>query len=183
MIALQLFVTRQVEVFDPAVITIAQIACRHDEQHHSRVGLPGRHDPDVLGVKTRKLVHDGIAGSRTGIAAAHGATADVELSPLPGHHQRSGVLRSRRRPPSSSSGEARVDGSIEPVMGAEDFSYVLEQIPGAMAFVGGRPADEDPATAPANHSNQVIFDEAAMAVGAATYVAVALRGLDAAPSS
>ena len=62
-------------------------------------------------------------------------------------------------------------------MGAEDFSFVLEQVPGAMAFLGARPADQDPATAPANHSNKVIFDEPAMAVGVATYVAVALRSL------
>ncbi|MGH2463967.1 MAG: M20/M25/M40 family metallo-hydrolase, partial [Candidatus Limnocylindrales bacterium] len=74
-------------------------------------------------------------------------------------------------------GDDAVNGSIEPVMGAEDFSYVLEQVPGAMAFLGARPAAEDPATAPANHSNKVIFDEAAMAVGVATYVAVALRSL------
>ena len=60
---------------------------------------------------------------------------------------------------------------------------MLQQIPGAMAYVGGRPADEDPATAPANHSNRVIFDEAAMAIGAATYAAVALRAMDAASSS
>jgi hippurate hydrolase len=45
--------------------------------------------------------------------------------------------------------------------------------------VGARPVDEDPATAPMNHSNRVVFDEAAMAIGVATYVAVALRHLGA----
>jgi hypothetical protein len=44
-----------------------------------------------------------------------------------------------------------------------------------MAFLGGRPAEEDPATAPNNHSNRVVFDESAMAVGTALYAAVALR--------
>ena len=66
-----------------------------------------------------------------------------------------------------------------PIMGAEDFSYVLEEVPGTIAFVGARPAGLDPATAPMNHSNRVVFDEAAMAVGAATYAAVALRHLGA----
>ena len=64
-----------------------------------------------------------------------------------------------------------------PVMGAEDFSYVLQQVPGAMAHLGARPADVDPATAPQNHSNRVVFDEPAMAVGAALHAAVALRYL------
>jgi hippurate hydrolase len=64
-----------------------------------------------------------------------------------------------------------------PIMGAEDFSYVLQRVPGVMAFLGARPASEDPATAPQNHSNRVIFDEPAMAIGAALYAAVALRHL------
>ena len=38
-----------------------------------------------------------------------------------------------------------------PVAGAEDFSRVLEQVPGAYAFLGACPTD-DPATAPSNHS-------------------------------
>jgi hippurate hydrolase len=62
-------------------------------------------------------------------------------------------------------------------MGGEDFSYVLQQVPGAMAFLEARPDDQDPATAPQNHSNVVIFDEPAMVVGVALYAAVAIRHL------
>jgi hippurate hydrolase len=65
-------------------------------------------------------------------------------------------------------------------MGAEDFSYVLERVPGAMAFLGGRPPDEDPATAPQNHSNRVVFHEPSLASGIAVTAAVALRALGAA---
>jgi hippurate hydrolase len=64
-----------------------------------------------------------------------------------------------------------------PVMGAEDFSYVLEQVPGAMAFLGACPAGADPATTPDNHSNRVVFDEDSMASGVAVYAALALRHL------
>jgi metal-dependent amidase/aminoacylase/carboxypeptidase family protein len=64
-----------------------------------------------------------------------------------------------------------------PRMGAEDFSYVLQRVPGMMAFLGARPAGQDVASAPENHSNRVVFDEPAMALGAATYAAVALRHL------
>jgi hippurate hydrolase len=65
-----------------------------------------------------------------------------------------------------------------PIMGAEDFSYVLERVPGAMAFLGARPDGLDPETAPQNHSDRVVFDEPAMAVGIALYTAVALRHLE-----
>ena len=62
-------------------------------------------------------------------------------------------------------------------MGGEDFSYVLQQVPGAMAFLGGAPAGVDPKPAPQNHSNLVVFDEDAMPVGVALYAAVAIRHL------
>ena len=59
-------------------------------------------------------------------------------------------------------------------MGAEDFRYVLQRVPGLMAFLGARPATEELATAPMNHSDVVVFDEASMAVGVAAYAAAAL---------
>ena len=62
-------------------------------------------------------------------------------------------------------------------MGAEDFSYVLNQVPGAMMFLGGTSPDRDPNTAAPNHSNRVLFDEAAMVNGIAVYSAMALRHL------
>jgi hypothetical protein len=47
-------------------------------------------------------------------------------------------------------------------MGAEDFSYVLDEVPGTMMFLGGTHPTATPATAAANHSNRVVFDEDAM---------------------
>ena len=62
-------------------------------------------------------------------------------------------------------------------MGAEDWSYVLQQVPGAMMFLGGTHADRNLATAAPNHSNRVVFDEQAMVDGIAIYAAVALDHL------
>ncbi len=64
-----------------------------------------------------------------------------------------------------------------PIMGAEDFSYVLQKVPGAMAFLGAVPKGTDPESVPQNHSNLVVFDEEALPVGVALYAAVALRHL------
>ena len=61
-----------------------------------------------------------------------------------------------------------------PVMGAEDFSYVLQQVPGAMVFLGVCPPERaDPFTAPACHSNRMVLHEDAMAAGIALHAAVA----------
>ena len=64
-----------------------------------------------------------------------------------------------------------------PVMGAEDWSYVLQQVPGAMAFLGTRPKGVAPHETAPNHSNRMVLDEDAMVPGIATYASVALRWL------
>ena len=64
-----------------------------------------------------------------------------------------------------------------PVMGAEDFSYLLQNVPGAMMFLGGTPAGRDPTTAAPNHSNRVFFDEPAMTTGISLYATAALQHL------
>ena len=59
-------------------------------------------------------------------------------------------------------------------MGAEDFSYVTERVPGDDGVPRRAAGQEDPATAPQNHSNRVVFDEDSMALGVALYAAAAV---------
>jgi len=75
-------------------------------------------------------------------------------------------------------GERHAEPMVDPLMGAEDFSYVLAKVPGAMAFLGACPTGHEPDTAPANHSNRVVFDESAMVHGVALYAGFALEALD-----
>jgi len=176
-IGLQTLVTRQVEVFDPAVITIAHIS---SGTTNNIIPETARLEGTIrtFSEKTRTVVHEGIVRLVDGLTAAYGATADVELLTLyPVTVNDPSFTDLVTATATELLGADAVNSAIDPVMGAEDFSYILQEVPGAMAFLGGRPASEDPATAPANHSNKVVFDEPAMAVGVATYVAVALRSL------
>ena len=66
------------------------------------------------------------------------------------------------------------DMLTNPVMGSEDFSYVLRQVPGALAFLGACPPGIDPEDAMPNHSDRVLFDESAMELGVALYAGFAL---------
>ncbi|MDQ3127608.1 MAG: amidohydrolase [Chloroflexota bacterium] len=176
-LALQAMVTRRIDVFDPAVVTIAQItAGTTNNIIPESVFLFGT--IRTVSEKTRAEVRAGVRRVAEGIAAAHDATAEVDLEAgypvtINDPAYTAFVMDTAR----SLIGDAKVAELAAPIMGAEDFSYVLQQVPGAMAFVGARPDGQDPATAPQNHSNLVVFDEPAMAVGVALYAAVAIRHL------
>src|SRR6266536_1006372 len=112
------------------------------------------------------------------IAAGHGATAEVEIRPgYPVTVNDDAAAELLGGVAAELVGSDRVNFLPDPVMGSEDFSYVLQRVPGAMAFLGACPPGADPEVAPTNHSRQVVFDEDTLAVGVATYAAVALRHL------
>ena len=176
-LALQSMVTRRVNVFDPAVVTIAHI-CGGTTNNiiPETVFLEGT--IRTVSETTRTAVHAGLRRVVDGICAAHGAVGELEIE--------AGYPVTVNDPAFTafvaSVGEELVGAEAvitmpAPIMGAEDFSYVLQRVPGTMVFLGARPPEEDPDTAPANHSNKVVFHEPAMALGAAMYAAVALRHL------
>src|SRR5690606_25582224 len=127
---------------------------------------------------TREAVMDELERVARGIAAAHGAAAEVDL--LPGYPvtiNDGAAARFALDTAAALVGPARAVELPQPVMGAEDWSYVLEQVPGAMAFLGTRPAGVAPGEVAPNQSNRMILDEGALPVGVATYAGVALRWL------
>jgi hippurate hydrolase len=60
-----------------------------------------------------------------------------------------------------------------PIMGAEDFAYVLEKVPGAMLFLGVAEQGADWRACCGLHSTHMHLDESAMARGAALHAAIA----------
>ena len=175
--ALQMMITRRIDVFDPSVVTVSQITAGTT----SNVIAPtARMVGTVRAVseRTRRQVHDGIRRVAEGIAAAHECSVDVQIVdgfPVTVNHDdvANEVLSLTGR----LLGEQRSVRMPSPVMGSEDFSYVLQRVPGAMAFLGATPVGVDPRTAAPNHSNLVRFDEAAMPTGMALYAAYALEQL------
>ena len=179
-LALQAMVTRRIDVFNPAVVTIAQITA----------GTTNNIIPETaflfgtirtVSERTRELTRAGVERVARGIAAAHDATVEIDLEPgYPVTENDEAFSEFVLATARDLVGEDLVEPLPNPIMGGEDFSYVLQRVPGAMAFLGGRPAGIDPATAPQNHSNVVVFDEPAMTTGIALYAAVAIRHLEAA---
>ena len=176
-LALQSMVTRRVDVFDPAVVTVA----------HIEAGSTNNVIPDTaflegtirtLSAERRADVVAAMGRVATHIGAAHGLTVEFEHEPGypvtvndPGAAAR--VLDAAAELLGPRAGRI----SPAPLMGAEDFSYVLQQVPGAMAWLGACPPGQDPATAPPNHSNLVVFDEEPLPAGVALYAWMALQAL------
>ena len=177
--ALQTAVTRRVNVFDPAVVTIAQVIAGTTSNIVPETAfLHGT--MRAVSESTRDQVKGLVRQVAEGIATAHGATAEVGIEPgYPVTVNDAAFAQFVREVASDVVGAENVPSLDAPVMGAEDFSYVLERVPGAMAFLGGLLPGERPGVAPDNHSDKVVFDEDVMPIGVALHVAVALRHLEA----
>ena len=168
--------------FDPAVVTIAQITAGHDEQHHPGVGVPVRHDPDGVRGDPGRGPGRRPARRRGDRRRPRRDRRGRPRAGLPGDDQRPGVHRLRLG--HGPRAHRRRSGSSElraPIMGAEDFSYVLQQVPGAMAFLGA-PAGRPRSRRPRRRTTRTWSSSTRRRwpIGVALYAAVAIRHLPAA---
>lgn len=172
-LALQAEVARRTPVTDPIVLSVS---CIHAGTTHNV--LP---DAVELTGTLRALSAEGRARGRqafervcTHVAAAHDCMAEVEIE--------------QGYPPTVNDGRAVAlvrdiagDDFIElPAsnMGGEDFSYVLEKVPGAMAFLGVAPAGEQASGRAPLHSPAMMIDEAVLPKGVALHCAFATQFLE-----
>jgi amidohydrolase len=175
--ALQTFVTRRFDIFDPVVITIGAF---HSGSVHNVIP-----DSAYFEATLRSFSHSAhkrvLAESVQvchGIAAAHGLDVDAvaeELYPVTVNDpaQIDAVVSTV----ADLFGAERYFTLPNPVPGSEDFSRVLDAVPGAMVFLGATPADRDPATAAFNHAPEAAFDDAVMPDGVAVLAEFARREL------
>jgi len=174
-LALQSLVTRRVDVFDPVVVTITRVQAGTT----SNVIPATAH---LLGTirstseRARAAAHEGVRRVAEGVAAAHGLEAKVHVVPgYPVTVNDAGFAQLARAVGGELLGEQALVDMAAPVMGAEDFSYVLQRVPGALVFLGARPAG---ASAEPLHSSRMTIDEDVMAQGVALHAALALRWLE-----
>jgi hippurate hydrolase len=176
-LALQSMVTRRVDVFDPAVVTVA----------HVEAGSTNNVIPEsaflegtirTLSAARRAEVVPAVERVAAGIAAAHDLAVDwVHEEGYPVTINDARAARRVAEVAAELLGEPASRRMRDPMMGAEDFSYVLAEVPGALAFLGACPPGSEPETAAPNHSNLVVFDEEPLPAGVALYAAMALDAL------
>jgi hippurate hydrolase len=133
---LQSIVARTVDPLDSAVVSVTMINIGNTHNviadHGSITGTARSLKPHV-----RDHVERQIKALGEGIAAAYGATATVRYNrnyPVTRNHPAQTQFAAKVA--AKVAGLERVDTDIAPVMGGEDFSYMLEARPGAFIFMG-----------------------------------------------
>jgi len=127
----------------------------------------------------RERAHHGIRRIAANVAAAHLCEANVAIRRgYPVTVNDNGFVDFARAVATELLGAENYIDRRAPLMGAEDFSYVLQRIPGCMMFLGVMPDGHDghDHVAPC-HSNRMILNEECMAVGIAMHASVAHRFL------
>lgn len=175
--ALQAFVTRRIDIFDPVVITIAKIDSGSTNNVIPEVAnLLGT--IRTLSEETRETAHAGIRRIAEHVALAHECEAEVEIVPgFPVTVCDARAVGVAERAIGELFGTDAWKTMEHPVMGAEDFSYVLQRVPGVMAFLGVCPEGQQWKMACPCHSNKMVLNEAALARGVAAHCAIVERFL------
>jgi amidohydrolase len=135
-LALQTIASRNVDPLDACVVSVTQFhAGTADNIIPQSAWLNGT--VRTLKPGTRDMVERRIREIVAGLASAMGAEARVEYRrnypPTVNHPAQTDFAAAVAR---KVAGESRVDTDAVPVMGAEDFSFMLEARPGAFIFLG-----------------------------------------------
>ena len=171
--AIQSMVTRRIPAFDPVVVTVGRITA----------GTTNNVIPETAVIegtirsfseRSRDLAHEGLLRLVAHLPGAHLCEGHIDIIqgfPVTICDDRAVALA--RGTAKAMYGDAAWRDMPSPVMGAEDFAYVLQKAPGAMVFLGASPEGGDWRTCCALHSNRMVLDESVMARGAAMHCALA----------
>jgi len=176
LLALQTIVSRRTNPFDPVVVTVGAI----------RAGTKATIIPDEalfsatvrsFSDRSRRRTLDGCVQICEAVAAAHGLTADVTVTPgYPATVNDPAEFEFAAETITDLFGHDRLERWEDPIFGSEDFSRVLQAVPGAYIFLGACP-QESYQTAVTNHSPRSRFDDSVVPDAAVLLAELATRRL------
>jgi amidohydrolase len=168
-LGIQNIISRQTELTKaPAVITIGKIkgGVRNNiiPESVEMIGTIRTFDDDM-----QDEIHRRIEQTATAIAESAGATADVRITrgypvTVNDYELTKFAVNSLYR----TAGEDNVF-LINPVTGAEDFSYFANTVPGFFFFLGGRNPDIQESEAAPHHTPDFYLDESGFILGVETF--------------
>ena len=174
--SLQTMVTRRFDVFDPVVVTVGAF---NAGTRRNVIPDEARFEATIrsFSSQARDRIRTAAPELCRQIAAAHGLTADADYFdeyPLTVNDEEhaefaAGVVR-------EVFGDERFAPLANPHAGAEDFSRVLEAVPGCYVFLGAHPGDD--VDTPGNHSPRAVFVDDVMPDGVLLHAELAVRALE-----
>ncbi|MFI6938646.1 M20 family metallopeptidase [Streptomyces sp. NPDC050418] len=175
--AIHNWTTRTFDIFDPVVVSVGSF---HSGTQHNVIPETAVFEATVrsYSAENHERLTEGLPRLVRSIAAAHALTAEVDYEVLypvtVNDPQETGFALETAR---QLVGDDQVWVSPQPASGSEDFSRVLQHVPGAMLLLGAAPQGCDPATAPMNHAPQAVFDDVVLPRQAALLSELALARL------
>lgn len=134
--ALQTIVSRQVDPLESCVVSVTRFEAGSSFNIIPQTAkLAGT--VRTLSPKVRELAHARLIAISEAVAALHGGHASVKyVAGYPVTINNNNAAAYATQVAQAVVGAAQVDPATRPVMGAEDFSYMLEARPGAFIFIG-----------------------------------------------
>jgi hippurate hydrolase len=174
--ALQTMVTRRFNAHEATVVTVTQLEAANA---HNIIPECARLKGTIrtLTPDRRKEVWAAIKTLAENIAQAHECDADVTVTqgfPPTVNDARAIALAEKV---ATGLPHGQYMALPAPIMGAEDFSYVLEKVPGMMAFLGVAKSGADWQQCCGIHSSHMMVDESVMPRGTAFLAGCATRFL------
>ena len=173
-LALQTIASRQLDsTVAPAIVTVGAI--------HG--GVRNNIIPDevemigtirALDAKMREEIHTRIKRTAESIATSAGATATVTITTGYPITYNDPALTERSLPTLRAIAGAKNVRLVNAVLGAEDFSFFQQKVPGVFFWLGTRPPSQTPEQAPSNHSPLFYVDESGLPLGVRALANVAL---------
>lgn len=171
---LQTVVARRLDPFTPAVVSITSFtAGSTNNVLPTRAQLHGT--ARCLSSEARDRIEATVREICASVATAHGVAVDLTYErryPCTVNDPTAAARAARAG--TAVNGAARVEPNCAGILAAEDFSFFLEQLPGAYAFIGNGPVTDDAGPV---HSPTYDFNDDILADGAAYLATVARMAL------
>lgn len=179
--ALQIMVARQFDIFDPVVLTAGHVSAGTARNAIPETALLEA-TMRTFSPEAQERLFNLVPQIAQGVAAAHGVCAEVELEhlypPTINDPTMASLVASAAR---DLFGPEAFTQMANPMGAAEDFSFILEQVPGAFAILPATPSALEVDQMQGNHSARALYDDSVIVTGSALLVELAMRAL--APSS
>ena len=171
--ALQTITSRSVAAADAAVVSVTQF---HGGEAWNVIpaSVVLRGSLRYFRSEVRHTIHGRLQSLCDGVAAAHGAQAELRLiegyPPTINSGPEAAIAAAAM---AAVVGANQVDTHLPPTMGAEDFAYMLQARPGAYGWIGNGPGDGGCLL----HNPRYDFNDAVLVIGASYWATLVEREL------